>query len=354
MMKADRLEAGEVGYIITTIREPADIRIGDTITQHQRACVQPLPGFQEVHPMVFSGVYPIDSRDYEALKFSIAKLQLNDAAFVAQPENSTALGAGFRCGFLGLLHMEIVQERLAREYNMDVLLTYPSVVYHVYCTDGRVVHLDNPAHLPDPSEIARTDEPVIRAQIIAPVSYMGGILNLIMEKRGECSKTETVDQAHVMITAEIPLHEIVVDFYDKLKTLTRGFGSMDYEPAGYKEAPLVKLEMMVNGEPVDAFASIVHRDHAHDRGRQLAEKLKDAIPPHMFQVAVQAAVGGKVVARETVRAMRKNETAKCYGGDITRKRKLLEKQKEGKKKMKQFGRVNIPQEAFVAVLKTTD
>ena len=354
MIKSERLGPGDVGYVITTIKDPADIRIGDTITLNQRPCAEALPGFQEVHPMVFSGIYPIDTRDYEALKFSIAKLRLNDAAFVAQPENSTALGAGFRCGFLGLLHMEIVQERLAREYDMDVILTYPSVVYHVYCSDGRVIHLDNPTHLPDPSEIEHTEEPIISAQIIAPAIYMGGILNLIMEKRGECRKTETVDRAHVMMTVELPLHEVVVDFHDKLKTLTRGFGSMDYEAAGYKTAPLVKLEMMVNGEAVDAFATIVHRDHAHDRGRQLAERLRDVIPPHMFQVAVQAAVGGKVVARETVRAMRKNVRAKCYGGDITRKRKLLEKQKEGKKKMKQFGKVNIPQEAFVAVLKTSD
>ncbi|OPZ31664.1 MAG: Elongation factor 4 [Lentisphaerae bacterium ADurb.BinA184] len=354
MRAEDTLHAGDVGYIITSFRNPADIRIGDTVTSHARPCPAALPGFQVVQPMVFSGLYPVDSRDYENLKFSISKLQLNDAALVCQPESSVALGAGFRCGFLGLLHMEIVQERLAREYDMDIILTYPSVVYHVYLNGGAMVKLDNPVHMPDPSEIERIEEPVIKAQIITPVDYMGAILNLVMERRGDATETHTVDRHHVMISALMPLHEIIVEFYDRLKTLTRGYGSLDYEPCGYRAADLVRLEMMVNGEPIDAFSSIVHRDHAASRGRMLAERLKDAIPPHLFKVAIQAAVGGKVVAREDVRALRKDVTAKCYGGDITRKRKLIERQKEGKKKMKQVGRVEIPQEAFVAILKAKE
>jgi len=353
MRPAPQLAAGEVGYVITSIKDPAEIRIGDTVTNARKPCGTPLPGFQEVHPLVFSGIYPIETRDYEALKLNIAKLQLNDAAFAAQPETSTALGAGFRCGFLGLLHMEIIQERLRREYDMDIILTYPSVVYHVYFKGGRLVKIDNPIHLPDPAETDRIEEPAITAQLIVPVQNLGSIMSLIMEKRGECTKTENVDQFHVMMTAELPLHEIVLDFYDRLKTLTHGYGSMDYEPAGYRAADLVKLEMLVNGEPIDAFASIVHRDHARERARNLAERLKEVIPPQLFKIAVQGAVGGKIIAREDIRALRKNVTAKCYGGDVTRKRKLLEKQKEGKKRMKQIGKVNIPQEAFVAVLKAS-
>ncbi len=353
MTVTSKLSAGEVGYIITSIKKPSEIRIGDTITSQKRPCAEALPGFKDVQPMVFSGIYPIDTRDYDALKLNIAKLQLNDAAFVAQPESSVALGAGFRCGFLGLLHMEIVQERLRREYDMDIILTYPSVIYHVYLKNGQMIHLDNPIQLPDLTEIDRIEEPIIKAQLIAPVQYIGNIMNLIMEKRGECTTTDNVDEHHVMITAKLPLHEILLDFYDKLKTVTRGFGSMDYEHHTYMEAPLVKLEMLVNGEAIDAFASIVHRDHAHSRGKLIAERLKNVIPPQLFKIAIQAAVGGKIVAREDVRALRKNVTAKCYGGDITRKRKLLEKQKEGKKRMKQIGKVSIPQEAFVAVLKAT-
>ena len=354
MSAVDVLFPGEVGYVITTIKDPTDIRIGDTVTSALKPCREPLPGFQDVQPMVFSGIYPIDTRDYEGLKLSIAKLRLNDAAFVAQPESCVALGAGFRCGFLGLLHMEIVQERLQREYGMDIILTYPSVIYHVYMKNGKMIALDNPMHLPDPAGIDRIEEPFIRAQIISPTEYIGSIMNLIMAKRGECGTTENVDQQHVMMTADLPLHEIVLDFYDKLKTVTRGYGSMDYEPCGYRQGVLVKLEMLVNGEPIDAFASIVHRDHAAPRAKLLAQRLKEVIPPQMFKVAIQGAVGGQIVARENVRALRKNVTAKCYGGDITRKRKLLEKQKEGKKRMKQIGKVNIPQEAFVAVLKATD
>ncbi len=354
MTRTDQLNRGEVGYVITSIKDPAEIRIGDTLTLKRAPCLEPVPGFKEAQPLVFSGVYPVDTRDYDTLRFSIAKLQLNDAAFVAQPESSAALGAGFRCGFLGLLHMEIVQERLQREYEMDIILTYPSVIYRVHLKDGSRLDLDNPVHLPDPTEVDHIEEPLIQAQLIAPVQYLGAVMNLIMEKRGECTNTETVDHQHVMITAELPLHEIVLDFYDKLKTVTRGYGSMDYEPAGYRTSPLVKLEMLVNGEPIDAFACIVHKEHAAARARQIAERLKQVIPQQQFRIAIQGAVGGKVVARETVRALRKNVTAKCYGGDITRKRKLLERQKEGKKRMKQIGKVNIPQEAFVAVLRTTE
>ena len=352
-MKAQKeLTAGSVGYIIPNIKSPSDTRIGDTLTDAANPCAEPLPGFQESRPMVFSGIYPIDTADYEQLKFSMAKLQLNDAAFQYQAETSAALGFGFRCGFLGLLHMEIVQERLRREYNMNIIATYPSVIYHVYLNNGKMIEVDNPVHLPDPSEIQRIEEPLINARIMIPTNYMGDIMNLVMQKRGICTNTENVDARHVMLTARIPMHEILIDFHDKLKSLTRGYGSMDYEPAGYQAEKLVKLDMLVNGEPVDAFATIVHTEHAYERGRMLAERLAKAIPMHQFQIAIQAAVGGKIIARETVRSFRKNVLAKCYGGDITRKRKLLEKQKEGKKRMKQIGQVNIPQEAFVEILKT--
>ncbi|MBQ6597594.1 MAG: translation elongation factor 4, partial [Lentisphaeria bacterium] len=352
-MKAQKeLTAGSVGYIIPNIKSPSDTRIGDTLTDAADPCEAPLPGFQESRPMVFSGIYPIDTADYEQLKFSMAKLQLNDAAFQYQAETSAALGFGFRCGFLGLLHMEIVQERLRREYNMDIIATYPSVIYHVYLNNGKMIEVDNPVHLPDPTEIQRIEEPLINARIMIPTNYMGDVMNLVMQKRGICTNTENVDARHVMLTARIPMHEILIDFHDKLKSITRGYGSMDYEPAGYQAEKLVKLDMLVNGEPVDAFATIVHTDRAYERGRMLAERLCKAIPMHQFQIAIQAAVGGKVIARETVRSFRKNVLAKCYGGDITRKRKLLEKQKEGKKRMKQIGQVNIPQEAFVEILKT--
>ena len=284
----------------------------------------------------------------------MAKLQLNDPAFHYQSETSAALGFGFRCGFLGLLHMEIVQERLRREYNMDIIATYPSVIYHVYLRNGDMLKIDNPVHLPDPSEIDHIEEPLINAHIMSPTDYIGDIMNLVMNKRGICTNTESIDANHVMITACIPMHEILIDFHDRLKSITRGYGSLDYEPAGWQTEKLVKLDILVNGEPVDAFASIVHADHAYARGREIAERLAEVIPPQMFQIAIQAAVGGKVIARETVRQLRTNVLAKCYGGDITRKRKLLEKQKEGKKRMKQIGRVNIPQEAFIAVLKNNE
>ena len=354
MTPSETLPPGSVGYFIPNLKTPADTRIGDTITDTIRPCAEPLPGFREVRPMVFSGIYPIDTDDYDQLKTSMAKLQLNDAAFFYQAESSAALGFGFRCGFLGLLHMEVIQERLRREYNMDILATYPSVIYKVYMKSGEELDIDNPIHLPDPSGIDRIEEPIINCHLMIPSNYIGDVMNLIMSKRGICTNTASVDANHVIITAEMPMHEILIDFHDKLKSITRGYGSMDYEPAGYRAGKMVKLDIMVNGEPVDAFSSIVHADMAYDRGRQIAERLKDAIPPQMFQIAIQAAIGGKVIARETIRQLRKNVLAKCYGGDITRKRKLLEKQKEGKKRMKLIGQVNIPQEAFVAVLKAQD
>ncbi len=345
------LTVGSVGYVIANIKSTADVRIGDTVTSSRDPAKEPLPGFQEIHPMVFSGIYPINTADFEHLKNALAKLRLNDSAFIYQQESSVALGFGFRCGFLGLLHMEIIQERLRREYDMDIIATYPSVVYQVVKTNGEVLEVDNPTHLPDPSVIAEIREPAVKVTVLCPNENIGDMLGLIMDKRGEVSHTESLDSRRVMLEAIMPLNEILVDFNDRIKSLTRGYGSMDYEPAGYRPAKLVKLDMLVNGEPVDAFSSIVHRDKAEARGRALAAKLKEVIPSQLYQVAIQAAIGGKIIARETISAMRKNVTAKCYGGDITRKRKLLEKQKEGKKRMKAIGRVNIPQEAFIEVLK---
>jgi GTP-binding protein LepA len=346
------LKVGDVGYFIANIKSTAEIKIGDTLTEQRTPAREPLPGFQEIHPMVFSGIYPINTADFEHLKTALGKLQINDSAFVYQPENSIALGYGFRCGFLGLLHMEIVQERLRREFDMDIIATYPSVVYEVAKTNGEKLEVDNPAHLPDPSVIDEIREPVVKCFVLCPNENIGDMMQLILEKRGEVEHTESLDTRRVMLTATMPLNEILVDFNDKIKSLTHGYGSMDYEYAGYRPADLVKLDMLVNGEPVDAFSSIVHRDKAEGRGRLLAAKLKEVIPQQLFQVAIQAAIGGKIVARENVSALRKNVTAKCYGGDITRKRKLLEKQKEGKKRMKAIGKVNIPQEAFIEVLKT--
>jgi len=353
MKKCDNLGPGSVGYLIANIKETSESKIGDTITGKINPATEAIPGFAEVLPMVYSGIYPIDADDYESLKHAMGKLNLNDPAFVYQQESSLALGFGFRCGFLGLLHMEIVQERLRREFNMDIIATYPSVIYHVYLKNGDMIQCDNPVNLPDPTHIERTEEPIIEANIMFPSEYMGAVMNLVMEKRGFCDNTHAVDDRHVMLTCTMPLHEIVIDFNDRLKSITRGYGSMNYTPKGYQAGPMVKLEMLINGEPVDAFASIVHRDNAPIRGRKLAEKLKDVIPPEQFVIAIQAAVGGAIVARETVRAMRKDVTAKCYGGDISRKRKLLDKQKEGKKRMKMVGRVNIPQEAFVEILKAS-
>ena len=348
-----QLNAGDVGYFIANIKTTAEIKIGDTLTEQHRPADEPLPGFQEIHPMVFSGIYPINTADFEHLKAAMGKLQINDAAFVYQAESSVALGFGFRCGFLGLLHMEIIQERLRREYNMDIISTYPSVIYEVLKTNGELLLVDNPAFLPDFSVIEEIREPVVKAFIMVPNENIGDIMGLVLEKRGIVDHTESLDTRRVMISCELPLNEILVDFNDKIKSMTRGYGSMDYEPAGYRADKLVKLDMLVNGEPVDAFSSIVHRDKAESRGRVLAAKLKEVIPTQLYVVAIQAAIGGKIVARETVSASRKDVTAKCYGGDISRKRKLLEKQKEGKKRMKSIGRVNIPQEAFIAVLKSS-
>ncbi|HYV27987.1 MAG TPA: translation elongation factor 4 [Candidatus Eisenbacteria bacterium] len=346
----DKLEVGETGYITANIKSPKDVKMGDTLTDSRNPSPA-LPGFKEVHPMVYSGIYPINTSDYEHLKANLAKLQLNDSAFIYQAESSVALGFGFRCGFLGLLHLEIVQERLRREYGMDIIATYPSVVYRVTLNDGTVKEIDNPAFLPEPNYIAQVEEPMVEAFVICPNEYIGDLMALIAEKRGAVDHTETLDSRRVMLTTMLPLNEILIDFHDRIKSITRGFGSMDYEHAGYKESNMVKLDMLVNGESVDAFSCIVHRDKAEGRGRVLAAKLKEVIPRQQYQVAIQGAIGGKIIARETVSALRKDVTAKCYGGDITRKRKLLEKQKEGKKRMKSFGSVNIPQEAFIEVLK---
>ena len=354
MQAVDQLETGDVGYIIANMKSAADVKIGDTYTNTLNPCPEPLPGFKEIRPMVFSGIYPVDSADYESLKAAMAKLQINDAAFTYMGESSVALGFGFRCGFLGLLHMEIIQERLRREFNMDVISTYPSVIYEVTKTDGTEMVVDNPSILPEPQEIKEIREPVVKVFIMIPSDYIGDIMRIVMEKRGEVTHTETIDDTRVMLTCRIPMAEILVDFNDKLKSTTRGYGSMDYEYDGYQAAQLVKMDMMIAGEPVDAFSMIVHRERAEAQGRELANKLKEVIPRQLFTVAIQACIGGKIIARESISPMRKNVTAKCYGGDVTRKRKLLEKQKEGKKRMKAIGRVNIPQEAFINVLKSGD
>ncbi len=350
----DKLVAGDVGYLIANMKSSHEVKIGDTITETRISAEEPLPGFKEIQPMVFSGIYPVSSEDFEQLKLAMGKLQINDAAFSYQAESSAALGFGFRCGFLGLLHMEIVQERLRREFNMDVISTYPGVVYQVKLTDGTEVEIDNPSFLPEPQNIVEIREPTVRAYVMTPNDYIGELMKLVAEKRGELVNTETLDQTRVLLTAILPLNEILVDFNDRLKSITRGYGSMDYEYGDYQAEKLVKMDMLIAGEPVDAFSVIVHRDKAESRGRQLAAKLKEVIPQQLFTVAIQAAIGGKIIARESISAMRKNVTAKCYGGDITRKRKLLEKQKEGKKKMKAIGKVNIPQDAFIKVLKSGD
>lgn len=326
----DKLIAGDIGYVIANIKTSAEVKVGDTLTGTRQPATEPLPGFQVVQPMVFSGIYPINTADFEHLKAAMAKLQLNDAAFQFMPESSVALGFGFRCGFLGLLHMEIILERLRREFDMDIIATYPSVIYEVLRTNGELLRVDNPDQLPDPSVIEEIREPMVRCFVMIPNEYISPIMQLIMEKRGEVSHTESIDTKRVMLTTELPLNEILVDFVDKMKSITRGYGSMNYEQAGYRANKMVKLEMLVNGEPVDAFSSIVHREKAEARGRALAAKLKEVIPTQLYQVSIQAAVGGKIVARENVSAMRKNVTAKCYGGDISRKRKLLDKQKKAR------------------------
>ena len=351
MKPQDELGPGTVGYIVINIREVADVKVGDTITLAADPAKEPVPGFKEVRPMVFSGIYPLDTADYEKLKTSLAKLAINDSSLTYTAESSTALGFGFRCGFLGLLHMEIVQERLRREYDLDILSTYPSVVYKVFTTDGVEHILDNPVVMPDPSAIEHIEEPTIRAHIHIPGTSIGDMLTLVQEKRGICERTETIDGDRVILVCLLPLNEILVDFNDRMKSITRGYGSMDYELGEYVTSDLVKMDIRVNEEPVDAFSSIVHASKAEGRGRNLCEKLKELLPRQLFKIAIQAAVGSKVSARETIGSVGKDVTAKCYGGDISRKRKLLDKQKEGKKRMKQIGKVDIPQEAFIKILK---
>jgi GTP-binding protein LepA len=350
----EQLGPGEVGFIACGIKVVADAQIGDTVTETARPTLAPFPGFKELKPMVFAGLYPVESHQYAELRESLEKLRLNDSAFFFEPETSVALGFGFRCGFLGLLHMEIVQERLEREFNMDLVTTAPGVLYRVTKTDGEVIEIDSPAKLPETGHIDTIEEPVITAMILTPAEYVGAILQLCQDKRGVQKALEFKAADRVLISYELPFNEVVLDFYDRLKTISRGYASLDYHVTGYWESPLVKLDILVNGEPVDALSIIVHRDRAYDRGRQLASKMRELIPRQMFEVAIQAAIGARVIARESVKALRKNVLAKCYGGDISRKRKLLEKQKEGKKRMKRVGTVDIPQEAFLAVLKIGD
>jgi GTP-binding protein LepA len=352
MEKCSVLDEGSVGYVIANIKDASDIQIGDTLTLTKNPAQDPLPGFKEIHPMVFSGIYPVETSDYEKLGASMDKLRLNDASFSFQAESSIALGFGFRCGFLGLLHMEIIMERLRREFNLDIISSYPNVAYRVIMKNGEVQEVDNPMYLPDLSLIEHIEEPMINATIICPTDYLGDMMQLIMERRGELVKTDSIDGRRVMLTAHIPLNEVLIDFHDKLKTISRGYASMDYEYSDYQISELVRMDVMIHGEVIDAFSSIVHRSKAEPRGRQMCKSLLDVIPRQAFTVALQAAVNGKIIARETIRAYRKDVTAKCYGGDISRKRKLLERQKEGKKKLKKIGKVNIPQEAFIAVLKT--
>jgi len=353
-VKTERLATGEVGYVVAGIKRVGDTRIGDTITAAERPTLKPYPGYKEAKPMVFCGLYPTDNDLFENLRDALEKLRLNDASFTYEPETSLALGFGFRCGFLGLLHMEIIQERLEREYGLELISTTPTVVYRVTTTKGTVLYIDNPTKLPEPNHIERFEEPFIKATLITPEAYVGNLLALCQERRGTQKGLTYLNPTRVMMTYEMPLNEIVLDFYDRLKSKTQGYASLDYEIIGYQPSDLVKVDILLNGESVDALSFIVHHDKAVARGRQVAEKLKEHIPRQMFEVAIQAAIGSQIIARETVGAMRKNVTAKCYGGDITRKRKLWEKQKEGKKRMKQVGRVEVPQEAFLALLKVTD
>ena len=350
-VEINELGVGEVGFLVANIKNVGDAKIGDTITETARPTKEPFPGFKELKPMVFAGLYPVESHQYAELREALEKLRLNDASFFYEPETSAALGFGFRCGFLGLLHMEIVQERLEREYNMDLVTTAPGVLYRVTTTDGVTQEIDSPAKLPDAGRIKTIEEPVITAMILTPAEHVGGILQLCQDKRGVQKTIEYLSSDRVLVTYELPFNEVVLDFYDRLKTISRGYASLDYHVTGYWPSPLVKLDILVNGDPVDALSIIVHRDMAYDRGRALAAKMRELIPRQMFEVAIQAAIGGRIIARESVKAMRKNVLAKCYGGDITRKRKLLEKQKEGKKRMKRVGKVEIPQEAFLAVLR---
>ena len=347
----ESLRAGEVGYIVGTVKDPKDVRNGDTVTAARDGAEEPLPGYTEVRPMVFCGIYPVASDEFEKVRQGLEKLHLNDPAFTFHPESSVALGFGFRCGFLGLLHMDIVQERLRREFDLDIINTHPSVVYKVITSDGAITEVDNPVKLPDVTRISEIQEPIIKATIICPGDNIGDIMRLVTERRGEIVSTESVDARRVMLTCTIPLNEILIDFHDTLKSISRGYASMDYEPYGYQKGDIVKLDILLNGECVDAFSSMVHRDKAVARGRQMCKALSETIPPHMFKIPVQAAIGRTIVAREDIRPFRKDVLAKLYGGDVTRKQKVLKKQKEGKKRMKEFGQVNVPQSAFIAVLK---
>ncbi|MCU1256741.1 MAG: lepA [Candidatus Angelobacter sp.] len=353
-VEIDELVAGEVGFMVANNKTVSDTKIGDTITDDARPAIEPLPGFEELKPMVFAGLYTVDAHEHTALREALEKLRLNDSSFFFEPESSAALGFGFRCGFLGLLHMEIIQERLEREFGLELITTAPGVRYDITKTDGEKIQVDNPSRWPNQSEIAKIEEPVILAMILTNEEYVGGILKLVEDKRGKQKGFEYVSANRVMLSYELPLNEIVLDFYDRLKTISRGYASLDYHLAGSWESPMVKLDILVAGDPVDALSIIVHRDFAYDRGRALVSKMRELIPRQMFEVAIQASIGAKIIARETVVAIRKNVLAKCYGGDISRKRKLLEKQKEGKKRMKRIGKVDIPQEAFLAVLKVGD
>jgi GTP-binding protein LepA len=354
MAPVEELGVGDVGYLVASIKNVRDTRVGDTVTDAKRPAAEPLPGYRKVNPMVFCGMYPIDSSDYNDLREALEKLELNDASLTYEPETSSALGFGFRCGFLGLLHMEIVQERIEREFNIPILTTAPSVVYRVTLTNGQQIEIDNPSKMPEQGKIEYIEEPYVKASIMVPNDYVGAIMELCQSKRGEFVNMEYLDTNRVMIIYQLPLSEIVYDFFDQLKSSTKGYASFDYELSGYRQSRLVKMDILLNGEQVDALSIIVHRDRAYERGRVICEKLKELIPRQMFEVPIQAAIGSKVVARETIKAMRKNVLSKCYGGDITRKRKLLEKQKEGKKRMKQVGTVEVPQEAFMAVLRIDD
>jgi len=347
------LEAGQVGYLVGTIRDPADIKIGDTVTRAKDGTTELLPGFKEVHPMVFSGIYPVSTDEYEKVRSGLEKLHLNDCAFSFHPESSVALGFGFRCGFLGLLHMEVVQERLRREYDLDIISTHPSVIFKVQLRDGETLEVDNPVHLPDVTRIEQIEEPIIKATIICPSDCIGDMMRIVLDRRGEVKATESLDAKRVILSCMLPLNEILIDFHDTLKSVSHGYASMDYEPCGYQVSDVVKMDILLNGEVVDAFSCMVHRSKAVARGRQICKALAETIPSHMFKIPVQATIGRNIIAREDIRPFRKDVTAKLYGGDVTRKQKLLKKQKEGKKRMKEFGQVNVPQTAFIAVLKGT-